>query len=65
MTRRAISTSPVKRIIRWLRCRLKWCPGRIECNYENGALHVGWRCLDCGQLKGWQPVMPRKTVRLP
>lgn len=42
-------------MLRWLRCRLGWCPGRVVSGIHDGVVWIGWRCTDCGRVKHYEP----------
>lgn len=42
-------------MLRWLRCRLKWCPCYIISGTHDGIVWIGWRCADCGKIGAYEP----------
>jgi hypothetical protein len=52
----------VKHLLKALRCRLGFCPGRVVSGAHYPFIWIGWRCADCGKVKHYEPTMylPRR-----
>lgn len=44
-------------MLRWLRCRLRWCPGYVISGMHGygRVVWIGWRCKDCGRVLRYGP----------
>lgn len=50
----------MRRWLRKLRCRLRWCPGHVVGGIRDGVAWVGWRCDDCRRVKHYD--LPKKVL---
>jgi hypothetical protein len=47
--------SMIARLVRRLKCRLRWCPGHVVSGTHQGVIHIGWQCDICGKVKYYSP----------